>query len=106
MGGIKPRITTQTLRVLGTFTSNPSDELSGAEIAKKTNLYTGTLYPILFRLEQSQWLQSRWEDGDPRELGRPRRRFYRITALGRREALAAYREVSAMIGGLVCENFS
>lgn len=106
MGRIKPMITTQTLRALGAFTSNPSDELSGAEIAKKTSLRTGTLYPILFRLEHSQWLQSRWEDGDPRELGRPRRRFYRITALGEREALAAYRRVSAMIGGAICENFS
>jgi PadR family transcriptional regulator, regulatory protein PadR len=104
MGTERPRITTQTLRVLGAVTSSGTAELSGAEIAKKTNLRSGTLYPILFRLEQAGWFESRWEDGDPSELGRPRRRFYRLTALGEREARAAYREVTDMIGGLACAN--
>jgi PadR family transcriptional regulator, regulatory protein PadR len=104
MGTAKPRITTQTLRVLGAFTSSGIAELSGVEIAKKTNLRSGTLYPILFRLEQTGWFESKWEDADPSELGRPRRRFYRLTAVGEREAHAAYREVTAMIGGLTCAN--
>src|ERR1700735_5561028 len=76
------RITTQTLRVLGAFTTSKLDELSGAEIAKSTGLQSGTLYPILARLEQAEWLDSRWEAGDPRELGRPRRRLYQLTGLG------------------------
>jgi PadR family transcriptional regulator len=104
MGMARPRITTQTLRVLGAFTSSGTAELSGAEIAKKTNLRSGTLYPILFRLERTGWFESQWEDGDPSELGRPRRRFYRLTALGEREARAAYRELTDMIGGLTCAN--
>lgn len=78
----KPNLSAQTLKVLSTLMSCPSDELSGAEILKRTKLASGTLYPILFRLEGVGWLQSRWEVEDPALLGRPRRRFYRITAEG------------------------
>jgi DNA-binding PadR family transcriptional regulator len=104
MGKEMPRMTTQTLRVLGAFTTSQPDELSGAEIAKRTGLQSGTLYPILFRLEQAEWLESKWEAGDPSELGRPRRRFYTMTGLGAKSARAAYREVSEMIGGPVWQH--
>jgi DNA-binding PadR family transcriptional regulator len=97
-------MTTQTLRVLGAFTASQPREISGAEIAKGTNLQSGTLYPILFRLEEAKWLESRWEEGDPRELGRPRRRLYELTALGEQSARAAFREVTNMIGGLLWEH--
>ena len=62
--------------------ASPATELSGAEIAKHAKLASGTLYPILMRLEEAGWLKSRWEAGDPTLLGRPRRRLYRITAKG------------------------
>jgi len=99
MGKEIPRMTTQTLRVLGAFTTSELGELSGAEIAKRTGLQSGTLYPILARLEQAEWLESKWEAGDPSELGRPRRRLYTLTGFGAKSARAAYREVSEMIGG-------
>ena len=83
--GIKPpRLTIQTLKVLAAFSSATEDGLSGAEIAKLTGLLSGTLYPILLRLEQAGWLKSQWEQGDPQVLGRPRRRLYRMTGLGER----------------------
>ena len=104
MGNDMPRVTTQMLRVLGAFADNRTEELSGAEIAKKTDLRSGTLYPILFRLEQTKWMQSRWEEGDPRELGRPRRRYYKLTDFGAKQARAACREVSVMIGGYAWGN--
>lgn len=104
MGNQIPRMTTQTLRVLGAFTACLPDELSGAEIAKRTKLQSGTLYPILARLEQAEWLESKWEDGDPRDLGRPRRRLYQMTGLGARSARAEFREVSEAIGGLTWEH--
>src|SRR5437879_2962603 len=94
----RPRLSTQTLRVLGTLLSSPQDELSGAQIGRTTKLPTGTLYPILTRLERARWVESRWEAGDPHTLGRPRRRFYRITALGAKNATAAAREVQAAFG--------
>jgi PadR family transcriptional regulator, regulatory protein PadR len=91
----------QTLKVLGTLLSNPRDELSGAEIARLTKLASGTLYPILLRLEQAGWLASKWEAGDPHQLGRPRRRFYRITPLGAKHAKEAFGELGAIFGGPV-----
>jgi len=99
-----PRITTQTLSILGAFTSSQPHKLSGAEIAKRSNLQSGTLYPILARLERAGWLESQWEIGDPCQLGRPRRRLYQLTGLGEKNALAAYKEISGMIGGLVWEH--
>ncbi len=73
--------------------SSSQAELSGAEIGRTTKLASGTLYPILLRLEQAGWLESHWEDDDPRTLGRPRRRFYRVTALGAKSARAAFQEL-------------
>jgi DNA-binding PadR family transcriptional regulator len=93
-------MTIQTIKVLGAFGSHPEEGLSGAGIARATGLQSGTLYPILSRLEQAGWLESEWEDGDPSSLGRPRRRLYRITAFGARSAQAALGEVTAMIGSL------
>ena len=89
----EPRLTSQTLKVLGVLMSPTKDGVSGAQIGRETELASGTLYPILLRLEQAGWLKSQWEDGDPSELGRPRRRLYRITGVGFRKAKAAFREL-------------
>jgi PadR family transcriptional regulator, regulatory protein PadR len=94
MGCHKPRLTAQTLKVLAILMSRTQDEISGAEIARSTNLPSGTLYPILMRLEDAGWAESRWETEDPRELGRPRRRFYQVTGVGAKEARSALREVA------------
>jgi PadR family transcriptional regulator, regulatory protein PadR len=88
MGRDEPQLTAQTLDVLGTFASHL--QASGAEIGRMTKLKSGTLYPILFRLEKAGWLESNWEDGDPTVLGRPRRRLYRITGLGVKKGQEAY----------------
>jgi PadR family transcriptional regulator PadR len=90
----------QTLKVLGSLLSDPRDELSGADIARLTKLPSGTLYPILLRLEAAGWLSSRWEKESPVDLGRPRRRFYRPTALGARRAKQELRALRPMIGGI------
>src|SRR6266478_8601722 len=99
MDANQPRLSSQTLRVLGALMSSPGVELSGAQIGRTTKLATGTLYPILSRLERAGWVESRWEDGDPRILGRPRRRFYLITALGAKNATAAVNELQAAFAG-------
>jgi PadR family transcriptional regulator, regulatory protein PadR len=98
--GIEPRLTTQTLKVLGTLMTRNPDGLSGAEIGRSAKLQSGTLYPILLRLEQAGWLKSRWEAATPQELGRPRRRFYQLTGIGARNAKAGFRDVTATIGEL------
>lgn len=45
----------------------------------------GSLYKALDRLERATLLKSHWEDPhEAAEAGRPRRRFYRLTAAGER----------------------
>ena len=99
MGADQPRITTQTLRVLSAFRSC-GHELAGSDLAKSTHLLSGTLYPILFRLEEAGWLESRWESSKPTELGRPRRRLYKLTGAGVKAANEELRKMAAVIGGL------
>lgn len=49
----------------------------------------GTLYKALGRLDDSGLLEHRWEDpAAALEAGRPRRRLYRITGLGRQACAA------------------
>ena len=90
-----PRMTIPTQLVLRALLVDPSEERYGVEIADAAGLASGTLHPILARLEGVGWLESRWEDVDPREAGRPARRYYRLTTNGvvaARDALArAYR---------------
>jgi PadR family transcriptional regulator, regulatory protein PadR len=94
----QPRMSVPTLKVLGLLLSSGNDELSGAEIGRATKLASGTLYPILFRLEKAGWLQSRWEAGDTRALGRPRRRLYLVTPLGAQNAASAFKELEPALG--------
>ncbi|WP_350174599.1 MarR family transcriptional regulator [Erythrobacter sp.] len=89
-----PRLTPQTVRVLAGIFDNPGS--SGAEICKLTSLPSGTVYPILARLEGAGWLRSNWENIDPSEAGRPRRRFYSLTAEGAREAKSGASEVARL----------
>jgi DNA-binding PadR family transcriptional regulator len=55
-----------------------SDDPHGFSIAKATKRPTGSVYPILARLEDAGWVESYWEAEHP-DQGRPRRRFYRLT---------------------------
>lgn len=94
----EPRMTSQTIKVLAAISANA--RMSGADIGRQTKLPSGTLYPILLRLEGAGWLSSEWEYGDPAALGRPRRRFYQLTGEGAKQARAVAQELSAPIGRL------
>jgi PadR family transcriptional regulator, regulatory protein PadR len=84
------RLSLQTLRVLEAFLENPGDSLSGSDVHKRSGLASGTLYPILLRLESAGWFVSRWETVDPSAVGRPRRRLYRLTPGGLSRASAVF----------------
>jgi PadR family transcriptional regulator PadR len=71
---------------------------SGCDIARETHLASGTLYPILSRLERAGWFISRWEVDDPEKLRIPRRRFYMLTGLGARKAAAEHPTPKAAAG--------
>ena len=59
------------------------------EIGTAAGLPSGTVHPILARLETVGWLTSRWEDINPRTEGRPARRYYQLTTDGLEFARAA-----------------
>jgi PadR family transcriptional regulator, regulatory protein PadR len=67
------------------------------------HLKEGTLYPALYRLEESGLVKAEWEDSAPRARG-PRRRIYRLTPKGKRQLAqgrAAFREFVQVIGGIL-----
>jgi DNA-binding PadR family transcriptional regulator len=77
-----PKMTMPTRSVLRALLADPSREMYGTEICVEAGLASGTIHPILARLEGAGWLESRWENVDPRKEGRPRRRYYRLTESG------------------------
>jgi DNA-binding PadR family transcriptional regulator len=93
-------MTAHKLRVLSAIMGADARELSGVEISREAHLASGTLYPMLMQLERCGWLESRWETEDPQALGRPRRRYYRVTGVGEARARAAARELEPVVGRL------
>ncbi|MEV8630701.1 helix-turn-helix transcriptional regulator [Streptosporangium sp. NPDC051023] len=61
----------------------------GLEICATAGLPSGTIHPILARLEAIGWLESHFENTLPQEAGRPRRRYYRFTQDGAENARIA-----------------
>jgi DNA-binding PadR family transcriptional regulator len=64
--------------VLRALLEQPAREMYGVEISTAAGLRSGTIHPLLARWEQAGVLVSRWEQIQPQEEGRPRRRYYRI----------------------------
>ena len=75
----------------------------GFDIIDQTDLPSGTVYPALRRLEAWALVRSDWESNqEAREKGRPRRRYYELTAAGRKrlvEADARYRALKRLFPG-------
>jgi PadR family transcriptional regulator PadR len=83
----------QTLLVLAALSAQPADWRHGYDLAKETELKSGTLYPILVRLADRGLVEARWEDGRP--AGRPPRHLYRLSSEGLDRARAALAAVPA-----------
>lgn len=56
----------------------------GYELCQQAGIRSGTLYPLLIRLEAQGYLEAEWQA--PTEAGRPPRHAYRLTAAGLRLA--------------------
>ncbi len=86
-----------TVKVLKVFMENPRHEQYGFGLMRATHVKSGSLYPILDRLERLGLIESHDEDIDEHAEGRPKRRLYRLTALGeiegRRAILDFYRDL-------------
>lgn len=88
------RVTPPTLDVLEVLLEafyNDRQELHGWAIMKAAARSGPTVYGVLDRLEDADWITGRWEDHHP-QTNKPRRRFYRLTPDG---AVSASRLVAA-----------
>lgn len=56
----------------------------GYDLSRRAGIKSGTLYPLLIRLEAQGHLEAEWQA--PAEPGRPPRHAYRLTAAGLRLA--------------------
>ncbi len=83
----------QTVKLLQALLTQADDWRYGYDLSKETGLKSGTLYPLLMRLETSSWLEAEWETTP--QPGKPARHMYRLTTLGRQEAQAAIAQVPA-----------
>ncbi|MGB6877066.1 MAG: PadR family transcriptional regulator [Candidatus Acidiferrales bacterium] len=78
------RMSRQTLLLLATFLEEPRGWRYGYDLSRATALKSGTLYPILMRLNKRGWLETRW--AAPEGFGRPPRHMYHLTPDGLRFA--------------------
>lgn len=92
--GEEPNLTYRGLRLLHLLLQNVRKEYAGAELMELTGIPSGNLYPLLIRFERQGVLESHWEDIDPAVVGRPRRRFYRLSAQGIELAQRALRQLA------------
>ncbi len=80
------------------------DPRHGYEIGKlieqrsgmRLRFHISSLYPVLCRMQQKNWIRGRWVE----QAGRRRRRYYQLTLEGRR-ALAQEQETWVQFSGAV-----
>jgi len=93
-----PNRSRQTRSLLEAMAERPEVWQHGYGLSKRTGLKSGTLYPLLIRLCDQGFLESRWE-GPPRP-GTPPRHAYRLTPTGLAFASAlAAAPAQALCGG-------
>jgi PadR family transcriptional regulator, regulatory protein PadR len=73
-------------RVLTVMIADPSAPHYGYDLMKAAKLPSGTLYPMLARLQQDGLVDAEWEAQRQDTAGRPPRKYYRLTAEGLRVA--------------------
>jgi PadR family transcriptional regulator, regulatory protein PadR len=80
-------------RVLGAFLADPVAPRYGYDLMKAAGLASGTLYPLLARLEGQKLVTSAWET--PHEEGQRPRKYYKLTGEGVRIARLELAQASA-----------
>jgi len=80
-------------RVLGAFLADPAAPRYGYDLMKAARLPSGTLYPLLARLEREKLVASAWET--PQHEGQRPRKYYQLTAEGIRVARLELAQASA-----------
>jgi DNA-binding PadR family transcriptional regulator len=87
------KMTAPLERVLRAFLDDPAAQRYGYDLMKAADLKSGTLYPMLARLEDDKLVTSAWET--PQQEGQRPRKYYKLTAEGIRVARLEIAQVSA-----------
>jgi len=87
------RLTQTTVKVLVSLLYRQQEKIYGYEILKETGLKSGSLYPILARLEERGWVNSDWAPPNEANPQRPRRRYYQLTEDGEKQAWQAVKDL-------------
>lgn len=74
------RSSPQTLTLLEALLAQPRAWRHGYDLSLETELKSGTLYPVLMRLSDRGFLDSKWVESEI--AGRPPRRMYKLNANG------------------------
>jgi PadR family transcriptional regulator, regulatory protein PadR len=83
-------MTMQTMLVLGTMLADPAKRRFGLELCEETGQPSGTIYPILARLESFGWIEGHKESSaEHLAEGRRARYYYTLTDEGAVRARAA-----------------
>lgn len=77
------------LALLDALSTRAREWRHGYDLMKETGLHSGTLYPLLMRLNEQGLVEAEWRE--PERRGRPARHAYRLTSAGLAFALAAAR---------------
>ena len=88
-------VTPKMAKVLKIFLEDPTQPRYGFEIMRLTGLASGSLYPMLARLERAGWLTKGKENIDPHAEGRPPRLHYFITGAAETAARRQLADLSA-----------
>jgi len=92
-------VTVTVAKVIRGLLEDPTGEHYGFALMDRSQLGSGTLYPVLARLEAAGWIESCREDIDPAVEKRPPRRYYRLTPDGLAYSRQALAELSAVVSG-------
>jgi DNA-binding PadR family transcriptional regulator len=76
----------------------------GYDLCRRTGIKSGTLYPLLIRLEAQGYLEAEWQPST--EPGRPPRHAYRLTSAGHRFVQAAVDAQNAVSMPIPSERFA
>lgn len=87
------RMTTMVANVLREFLEDPSERQYGFELMQRCGISSGSLYPILIRLERAGWIVGQHEEIDTSAQGRPARKYYTLTPEG---VVSASRELEKL----------
>jgi PadR family transcriptional regulator PadR len=78
------RRTRTLVKVALVMMQDPHCQHYGWDIARRADILSGSLYPLLRKMLDNGWLTDDWED-QASVSNRPPRRYYELTPLGRDE---------------------